>query len=565
MNKLPLFQKGSHGSIRFQSGPGRAAIHRVSLFIFIFFVLIVFVVLGVRLFQLTVVRGEYFRQLSEENRIRELLIEAKRGQIIDRKGFVVAKNSEANITKISDRLTSDRMYQEPEATSAIIGYRQIADKEDTAHWPCLSGLKLGDKVGKKAAENVFECTLRGVPGKKLIELDAHGQYVRTLSVQPPQEGKTIQLAMDLELQKKAYELMKGKKGAVIAMNPTTGEVLALVSSPSYNPQNFENNKGSAISGYFTDPSKPLFNRATEGTYPPGSIFKIVIAAAALEDKKIDEKTIFVDNGEIQAGPLKFGNWYFLQYGKTDGPVNIIKGIKRSNDIFFYQVGDLVGPQRIKYWADKFGFGKKTALPFDQAEGLIPSPFWKEDVIKDRWYQGDNYNIAIGQGYLLVTPLQVAQATSVFAGDGKLCEPKLLKDEAPHCKSLGLSEKTLSLIREGMRQACATGGTGWPLFDFSVRDESQLLTPTPTPRPTTDPESTRAAQLVGKRKIAVGCKTGTAENPGKSGVPHAWLTGFAPYENPEIAVTVLVEEGGQGSDVAGPIMRDLLKSYFERKE
>lgn len=565
MNKLPLFHKGSHGSMRFGSGPEKHAVQRISLFIFFFLIFVIFTTLCIRLFQLTVVRGEYYRQLSEDNRIRELLVEPQRGSILDRKGFPIAENTEADVKKVAERIPSARIYHETDPIAPLLGYRQIADKEDAAHWPCLSELKLGDKVGKKGVENVYDCQLRGVPGKKLIELDAHGRYVKTLSVQPPEKGKTIQLAVDLELQKKAYELLKGRKGAVIALKPDTGEVLALVSSPSYNPQNFEDNKNSAISSYLTDENKPLFNRATEGTYPPGSIFKLVIATAALEDKKIDEKTIFYDNGEIQAGPLKFGNWYFLQYGKTEGAVDIVKGIKRSNDIFFYQVGDRVGPERIKYWADQFGLGKKTALPFDQAEGLIPSPFWKEDVIKDRWYQGDNYNIAIGQGYLLVTPIQMAQSTAVFAQDGKLCEPKLLKDEKPNCTSIGLSKKTLSLIREGMRQACSTGGTGWPLFDFNVRDESQLLTPTPTPRPTDDPLATREALLVGKKKIQVACKTGTAENPGKSGVPHAWLTGFAPYDNPEIVVTVLVEEGGQGSDVAGPIMRDLLKSYFERKE
>ena len=549
--------------MRFQNSRDTDSFSQLSLFLFLCGIVGIFLLLAVRLFQLTVVRGEYFRGLSEDNRTRELLIEPKRGKIIDRKGFVLAENSDADIQGLKDRLPSKRHYQEAGITGPVVGYRQISDTQDVKDWHCQGSLKINDKVGKKGVEKVYECLLRGVPGKKLVELDAHGKYVKTLSVAPPQDGQTIQLALDLELQKKAAELLQGKKGAIIATKPQTGEILALVSSPTFNPQDFEDNHQAALSSYFSDGEKPLFNRGTEGTYPPGSIFKLVIAAAALEDKKIDEKTIFVDTGEIKAGALKFGNWYFLQYGKTEGPVNITKAIKRSNDTFFYQTGDLVGPERIKYWADQFGYGKKTTLPFEQADGLIPSPFWKEDVIKDRWYQGDNYNIAIGQGYLLVTPLQVVLSTGVFANGGNLCEPQLLKDAPAHCRSLGLSQKTLELIREGMREACAPGGTGWPLFDFSVRDESQLLMPTPTPR--SDKDASSAAKLVGKRKISLGCKTGTSENNRASGIPHAWMTAFAPFDKPEIAVTVLVEEGGQGSDIAGPIIRDILKSYFERKE
>lgn len=562
MNKLPIFQKGSRGKMRFQESRDNDSFSQLALFLFLCSIVGIFLLLGVRLFQLTVVRGEYFRRLSDENRIKELLIEPKRGKIIDRKGFVLAENDEADLQGVKDRLTSRRKYIEASLLGPIIGYRQISDTEDAKGWNCLNSLKINDKVGKKGVEKVYECLLRGTPGKKLVELDAHGRYVKTLSVALPQDGTSVQLALDLELQKKAYELLQGKKGAIIAQKPQTGEILALVSTPTFNPQDFEDNHQAAISSYFTDGEKPLFNRVTEGTYPPGSIFKLVIATAALEDKKVDEKTIFVDTGEIKAGSLKFGNWYFLQYGKTEGPVNMVKAIRRSNDTYFYQIGDRVGPERIKYWADLFGFGKRTTLPFEQAEGLIPSPFWKEDVIKDRWYQGDNYNIAIGQGYLLVTPLQVNIATGVFANGGNLCDPKLLKDESPHCKNLGLSPKTMSLIREGMRQACAPGGTGWPLFDFRVRDESQLLTPTKIPK--NEFEATQSAKP-GTRKIAVGCKTGTSENSRASGLPHAWLTAFAPYENPEIVLSVLVEEGGQGSDAAGPIVRDILKSYFERKE
>ncbi|MGB9707691.1 MAG: penicillin-binding transpeptidase domain-containing protein, partial [Microgenomates group bacterium] len=295
---------------------------------------------------------------------------------------------------------------------------------------------------------------------------------------------------------------------------------------------------------------PLFNRALEGLYPPGSIFKLVVAAAALEEKTIDEKTQIEDTGVLQAGPLKFSNWYFLQYGKTDGMVDVVKGIGRSNDIFFYKIGEKTGVEKIKKWAQILGLGKKTGIGLSEEEGLIPSIFWKETILKDQWYLGDTYNFSIGQGYILTTPIQLAVLTSVFANNGYLCQPKLLKIKnnqwlmEKNCQKLPLTVKTLNLIKQGMKQACSPGGTGWPLFEFKV-EEKQASGP---------------ANLI---KIQTACKTGTAESQSKNHLPHAWITVFAPYENPEIILTVLVENGGQGSDVAGPIAKEILKAYFEQ--
>lgn len=544
MGPLPIFEKGHHQKFHFKKDGSKVNPTAFSLFFFLAFLFFFIIIL--RLFQLTVVKGTYYRRLSEENRIRSVVVEPQRGALLDRKGLVIAKTTLGNVSGAEARISSQRVYENPEAIAHFVGYRQTADKQDLENDLCLSKLKLADKVGKKGVEKVFECELRGRPGKKLIELDAHGKYVRTLSVAPPQAGKTLHLSLDLMLQKKAYELLNPpkeattsglKKGAVIALNPKTGEILALVSSPSFSPQDFEDGNDSAIHSYLTDRDHPLFNRLTEGTYPPGSVFKIFIATGALEEKKITEDTQFVDAGSIEAGGIKFGNWYFLEYGKTEGALNIVRAIKRSNDIFFYKTGEKLGPIDIKSWAQKFGFGKKNNFPFEQSEGIIPSPFWKEEVLKDQWYLGDTYNLSIGQGYLLVTPLQVAMGTIPFANDGKLCAAQLLKDPESNCKSLGISEKTLKLVREGMRQACSPGGTGWPLFDFKVKNE----------------------------KIQTACKTGTAESLTKHTKPHAWITVFAPYENPEIVVTVLVEEGGQGSDVAGPIAKELLETYFGRTQ
>jgi len=507
--------------------------HKPALLFFLFFLIFfVFALFLMRLFQLTIVRGDYYRRLSEQNRIRELIIEPERGKILDRMGFVLVENLSPDTRENSLRIKSSRKYYDAVINAPIVGYRQLANEADLKNDLCPTRLKLGDKIGKKGVEKVYDCLIRGKSGKKLIEIDAHGKYIRPLTIIQPQNGATIQLALDEELQKKAGELITGKKAAVVALKAKTGEVLVLASSLSYNPQAFEDGDVETITRYLTDKNKPLFNRATEASYPPGSLFKLVLAAGALEEKKIDETTVFEDTGTLNAGPLSFGNWYFLQYGKTDGTVDIVKAIKRSNDIFFYKTGFLLTPEKIKLWAETLGLGKNIDFGLETTSGFVPSPFWKEETLHDRWYLGDTYNLSIGQGYVLTTPLQMAILTSVFANNGTMCQPKLLKNEKPDCQKISISQKTLDLVTEGMKQACASGGTGWTFFDF---------------------------------KPTVACKTGTAESHSVSSLPHAWFTVFAPFDDPQIILTVFLEEAGQGSDVAGPIARDILKTYFERMQ
>ncbi len=559
MNKLPIFSRGRIGNINFAKDEGYFS--RWYFFLFVFLIIIGFIVLSLRLFQLTVVKGEYYRMLSDDNRIREIPIEAKRGTILDRKGFVLAESTQPPVAGGLEQTISKRVYQSPEIIAPVVGYRQIADPQDIANDPCKNKLIPNEKVGKKGVERLYDCELRGVEGKKLVEVDAQGKYLRTLAIVPPQSGKTIQLALDLALQQKAYDLIKGKKAAVVAMIPQTGEVTVLASTPSYNPQAFENQDNELIRKYLADPQRPLFNRTTEGTYPPGSIFKLVLAAGALQTNTIDEKYEVEDKGILHAGPLTFGNWYYLQYGKTEGMVNIVKAIQRSNDIFFYTIGNLLGPDKIKQWADILGYEKPTGIGFEEASGLIPSPFWKQETLHDRWYTGDTYNMSIGQGYTLVTPLQVNQVTAAIANNGTLCTPQLLKNAKPDCKKLPISDKNIALIQEGMQKACTTGGTGWPFFDFKIAYKQE---PTPTLLPG-EKTSTESAKIT-YTPIQISCKTGTAESTNKtSDNPHAWITGYAPSQNPQIAITVLIENGGQGSDVAGPIARDLLTSYFERSD
>ncbi len=546
MNKLPFIQRGYTGSMDFQrkqynSSPYILGFYIVGVFAF-------FVVVVTRLFHLTVVKGAYYASLSDNNRVREIIIEPKRGKITDRKGVVLASNHDPVETSTYDRLVSSRIYYLPDVTGHILGYRQTADANDLKNDLCINKLKLGDKTGKKGIEKIHECELRGEHGKKLIEVDAMGKYIKTLSVLDPINGHDIELSLDSMLQQEAQRQLEGKKGSVVGIKPDTGEVLVLVSSPTFSPQIFEDGATKEAAELFANEEKPMFNRATEGTYPPGSVFKMVVAAAGLEEKAVTADTVFQDEGVLKAGSRDFHNWYYLEYGKTEGEVNLLKSLQRSNDIYYYQLGGKLGPEKIKKWAEIFGYHSRTGIGLEEKEGIIPSAFWKEDTLKEQWFLGDTYNLSIGQGYVSSTPLQVALATVPFANDGYYCKPQLLKKTSQtsgvsECKKLPLSQKTYDIIREGMKLACDSGGTAWPFFDFGIA------------------ESTSSALI--KSPIDVGCKTGTAESHAESGKPHAWFTVFAPYDNPEIVLTVIVEEGGQGSDEAAPIARDILQAYFER--
>lgn len=552
--KIAPFKKSDWSPINFKAQSPKDM--RVRFFALVIGIVIVLLLLLVRLFHLTVVKGNYYRYIAENNRIRDIDLAAPRGDIIDRKGVVLARS-----IKRPDKPESyTREYSLGPAAAHLIGYDQIADKKDIDDDACKERLKLNDTVGKSGVEKSYECQLRGKKGKMLVEVDALGKERAVLSQTDPRIGKKIQLALDAYLQQKAYDFattqtiintggtveLKEKKVVVVATRPDSGEILLLLSTPSFDPAVFAKNDSILIAQYFSDKAHPLFNRATDATYPPGSVFKMTVAAGALEEKLIDEIYLVEDTGTIKAGPISFGNWYYHKYGKTEGNVNVTKAIQRSNDIFFYKVGEKLTEKGIKKWALNFGYGMATGIMLPEKPGVVPSDFWKRETIGERWFLGDTYNMSIGQGYMLTTPLQVNLATLPFANDGIYCAPRLLKNEKPDCHSLGMSKKTVDIIREGMRQACSVGGTGWPFFDFGVKS----------------PEATGGAQL---QPITVGCKTGTAESHLPSGLPHAWFTVFAPYDNPEIVLTVMVEESGEGSNVAAPIAKEILKNYFERVE
>lgn len=566
--------------------------------------LAVVVMLLIRLADLQLIQGSYYRLLSERNRTKTTTIYAPRGIIFDRNGSPLVFNvpgfrqTVGEKTKVLTReqalpilalgeknleIDSLRQYPYKDSFAHVLGYIGQISKEELPKKE-FKDRRGGDLVGKMGIERTYEEKLVGIDGKELVEVDALGKVVRTLGKTDSTAGSDITLTLDLKLQQAAFVALKDiKKGAVVVATPQ-GEILALVSKPSFDPNLFTMGEhylpasGSAYGNVsellLDDRNQPLLNRAIAGTYPPGSTFKLITAAAGLEGKVIDEDFQVEDTGIISIGPFSFGNWYFTQYGKKEGVLNVVSAIKRSNDIFFYKLAELVGVDKLSAMAQKFGLGERLGIDLEgEAKGLVPTPSWKEKVIGELWFLGNTYHYGIGQGYLSVTPLQVNSWTQVIANGGILYQPHLLKNHKQSLSSIKskiknqkfVSNKTMDLIREGMVQSCSPGGVAWPLFKLKINpsassgeklkiDGRNFLA---------IPEATISAQFKNYREISIACKTGTAQYGEKEDMPHAWITLFAPAYDPQIVVTVLAESSGEGSNVAAPVAKKILEEWFGR--
>lgn len=541
-----------------------------------------------KLFYLQVIKGSYYRYLADSNRIKTVIIHAPRGIILDRNntplvfnvpGFrktvngkteVLEKDEVVNLMAKGEQgfeMDVLREYPYKESASHVLGYIGQISEEELKN-PKFVDYKSGDLIGKMGIENEYEEKLRGINGKQLFEVDSFGKEVRKLGQTDPISGQNIKLTLDIKLQEAANNAMKDiKRGAVVVSN-TKGEILALVSKPSFNPNLFtmgvkyESASGSATLEQILNDSKnqTMLNRAISGVYPPGSTFKIVVAAAGLEENIINENYTVEDMGILKIGDFSFANWYYTSYGGKEGEVNVVKGIKRSNDIFFYKLAEKIGVNNISKWAEKFGLGKPLGIDLPgEEDGTVPSPKWKEEIIGEQWYLGDTYHYGIGQGYLLTTPLQVNSWTETIANKGKYYQPHLLKDKKITVgKKSFLSEGTFSLIRQGMIESCSQGGVAWPLFDFKVKNKDLKID---GKNFIEVPISSGSANM---KKISIACKTGTAQHGGEQTLPHSWITLFAPSYDPEIVITVLAEESGEGSNIAAPIAKKILDAYFSEK-
>jgi penicillin-binding protein 2 len=405
---------------------------------------------------------------------------------------------------------------------------------------------LDDFIGRAGLEQIYEEELKGQNGKEAIEVDATGKPKTLVDRQEAIDGQNIVLSLDAGLQQYAEQRLRdelGKvhktRGSVIALDPRNGEILALVSLPAYDNNLFARGIPADIfNALRDDPNQPLFGRAVSGEYPPGSTFKLIVGAAGLEEGVITPDTTVLSNGGI-----RIGQWYFPDWkGGGHGVTNLSKAIAESVNTFFYMIGggygqvSGLGMDRLSAYAKKFGLGAPMGIDLPhEGKGFVPTIAWKEEVKDEPWYIGDTYHAAIGQGDMLVTPLQVAGWTMFFANGGTVYTPHLARmfvdgnnepikkvEPTPVIRNI-ISPQNVEAVRVGMREAVLAG----------------------------------SARRLGSLPISSAGKTGTAQWSSKEAT-HAWTTAFAPFEQPQIVVTVMVEAGGEGSSVAIPIVADVLQ-------
>jgi len=439
------------------------------------------------------------------------------------------------ITGVTVLSNAIRDYPHGALAAHVLGYVGEISAEELA----LQGdgdYRSGDLIGKTGIEKVAEAVLRGVDGGEQIEVEARGRKVRTLGAVPPQPGRKVWLALDLDLQQAAEEALGERTGAVVAMDPNTGEVLALVSHPAFDPNLFSGSLTPGQWSRLTGSARPQQDRAVDSCYPPGSVFKPITAAAALEAGQAS-----LESRYFCGGSLTLGDWQ-LRCWKRDGhgPIDFLEGFAQSCNVMFATLGRRVGPDKLAAMARRFGLGEKTGIDLPQeASGLVPSPEWKKRRRHQAWYPGDTCQMAIGQGDCLVTPLQVAVEFAAIANGGYLVQPRLLMSlegeqqavgdyakrsitgQQSSARSCGLREDTLAALRRGSEAVVEPGGT---------------------------------AHSIASDRYRIAGKTGTAENP--SGPPHAWFAGYAPADDASLVVVVIVEGGGHGATTAAPIARHL---------
>ncbi|MFC1687291.1 penicillin-binding protein 2 [Patescibacteria group bacterium] len=590
----------------------------------VYFVLILFSVLVVKTWILQINMGDQYRVWAEENRIRIQDIIAPRGIISDRYGNELVTNipnfvltivpadlpvetSEKNsiferlsklaniptedITEIIDAspkysyqhvpitdhipheqavlieieikelpgvhlgVTATREYINDTSYAHLIGYTgKLTQEEFNILSFENSDYNLNEVIGKSGIEFSYEDELRGINGKKEIEVDALGKEQKVIAESSPYPGNNLILTIDGELQqfttktleKSLKQNSQATGGAVVILDPRNGEVLSIASAPSFSSNSFvQGLSEEQYTALLEDPKNPLFFRAIAGEYPSGSVIKPLIAAAALQEGVVTPQSTYVSTGGIEIGPWFFPDWKAGGHGQTD----IRKAIAESVNTYFYYAGGGdnetftgLGVDRIRQYGELFGLSNKLGIDIGgEKEGFLPSKEWKEEVKNDRWYIGDTYHLAIGQGDLLVTPLQIASYISVIANGGTLYRPHvnleirganselISRKDKMIIRSDFVDKKYIQVVREGMHDAVIYGS-------------SISLSSLP---------------------FSSAGKTGTAQF-GVEGKTHAWFTSFAPYENPEIVVSVIVESGGEGHAAALPIAKDILQWWGENR-
>lgn len=595
---------------------------RQKLRIIIILVVAALSILLIRLWYLQVIKGEELRQRSENNAVRFRKIQPLRGLIMDRNGDVIVDNRpsfdvlymptkgvdhELLIQKMkeiyktrsfdfsSDQpfpktlksylpvrleknvsmdkvalvetnaldlpgvyvdVTPVRLYLDGEIIAPIIGYTGEISKDELEK--AEEEYSPGDIIGKYGIEKVLDPYIRGERGNELVEVNVYGKVIKNLGRIDPVSGANVVMTVDARLQKTAWEAFEGRAGAAVVMDPRDGAILAMVSSPSFDPNLF--NSGIARDEWDKlqkNPLNPLSNRAISGQYPPGSTYKMIVAAAALEEGIITPETRIHCNGSFELGNRKYRCWK----KEGHGSVNLHQALVGSCDVYFYTVGKMLGVDKIAHYAKMFGLGDTTGIELShERRGLVPTRDWKLARMKEPWQLGETISISIGQGFNLTTPLQLVQAYSALANGGTLWRPRLVerielsdrsvvKQYASEKKGeLKLSPQTMAILSKALWGVVnEPGGTGAQ----AKRVNADVCGKTGTSQVIALPQSDAARRM---KKIAAIHRD------------HALFVCYAPMKNPEIAIAVVVENaGGGGGAIAAPIARKILNAYFDAKK
>ena len=548
-----------------------------------------------------VVKGSHYRELAENNRLRRMAVKAPRGTILDRNGRVLVENlptynllldrSRAAAVGTSlgfaapilgrplpelkalleryrgvptfqpvllgERLALEqvarfrveelahpefvvevshrRFYRLGLHAAHVLGYLGEARAEEVAD--PAAGLKAGDWVGRRGIERTYDPRLRGADGEQVVVVDSRGQPVEELGRQVGRPGENLTLTLDAELQQEAERQLEGKVGAIVALDPRNGEIRALVSAPAYDPNLFARRLAAEDwQKLLDDPSRPLQNRALQSTYPPGSIFKVVVAAAGLAEGVITVAEGVYCNGSKRFFKRPFHCWKAGGHGF----MNLESALKNSCDIYFYELGQKLGVERIARYARLFDLGTVTGIDLDgERAGLVPDPEWSQRARRRAWYPGETISVAIGQGALLTTPLQMATVIAAFANGGRIVTPHLVAGAAVPSRPLAVPASALEPIRRGLWKVVNDLGTG-----ASARVAGLEIA-----------GKTGTAQVVAHAAYEDSSTRPWAERN------HAWFASYAPFSDPTLVIVVFIEHGGQGSRAAAPVAKALYEKFL----
>jgi penicillin-binding protein 2 len=489
--------------------------------------------------------------ILEENKQRPAFEEVVLGRDVDWPTVVAVESHQLDLPGVNLRARPRRSYVDGLTGAHVLGYlgeigsSQLKMLKD-------QGYAMGDEIGQYGLERRWEEVLRGQSGGQQVEVDALGRRVRVLHEVADVPGYTVHLTLDEQLQETAFEALKDKEGTIVALDVNSGAILAMVSTPAFDPNVFARGiKSDEWRELIKDRLRPLSNRATQGQYPPGSTFKIIMTIAGLEEGVLQPEARISDPGYYSFGNRQFRDWKKGGHGSVD----LHKAIVESCDVYFYQLAPRIGIDRIAKWARAFGLGEKTGVALDdERSGLIPDSEWKRKKYRQPWYPGETVSIGIGQGYLTVTPLQLANMMATVANGGTLYRPRIvskvesvdgttIREYGPEkIRTIAVSPTTLEQLRSALADVVnGVGGTGGAARSSTVQIAGK----------------TGTAQVLEMKGGYVKTEQLTYFNR-----DHAWFVSYAPVQNPQIAVVVLVEHGGHGGSAAAPLAKKVIEKYIE---